>query len=66
MNTINTHNLAMQFLRHVAGALFYINNDGVIVLHVLVNGNRYYVSNYSKLTEGELLNHCIDLVVDNR
>lgn len=63
---MNIHNLAMQFLRCVAGALFYVNDDGTIELHDLVNGNRYYVSNYSKLTENELLHHCIDLVIDNR
>lgn len=63
---MDMHNLAMQFLKRVAGALFDVNDDGIIELHDLVNGNRYYVSNYSKLTEGELLRHCIDLVVDNR
>lgn len=63
---MDIHNLAMQFLKRVAGALFYINDDGTIELHDLVNGNRYYVSNYSKLTEGELLRYCVDLVVDNR
>lgn len=63
---MDIHNLAMQFLKRVAGALFYINDDGTIELHDLVNGSRYYVSNYSKLTEGELLRYCVDLVVDNR